>query len=241
MHLKPTIFWRGILVASCCVMPLQAQAQTNPDTENLAIAEAAFDEQDYQKAFEIWQPIADRGNIDAQMALAYAARYCDCVDDGIMIAVKYYHMAAEQGNVEAMRNVGWIYRVKLDDNTEAAIYYKVAADLGDAESQVELGDLYRDGLGGAEPLVQMSGYYHKAAAQGDRAGYARLARLYGTGGPVPADPVKAYVAQSMAAALSFPLAEEEAAEAATKLSAQQLATGNAMVAKCVAAKYLNCL
>lgn len=231
--------WRAFTAALLLMLPTAANAQT--DIELLDIAQTAFNEQEYDAAFEIWTPLADGGNMDAQMALADAALFCDCVDEGTNTAFKYYRMAAKEGNVTALRQMGWIYRVKGDDKAEASIYYKAAADMGDAESQIELGDLYRDGLGGAETLPLMPTYYLMAAAQGNRDGYARMAGLYADGGPIKADPLKAYTAQSIAAAMSFPLAKQKAAEAAKKLTAKQLVKANALVAKCVKARYLKCL
>jgi uncharacterized protein len=228
-----------LLAALCAAIPGAANAQT--DEELLEAAEVAFDEGGYSEAAEIWTPLADRGNIDAQLRLADETLICDCVDDSTNIAFKYYRMAAQQGNTEGLRGMGWIYKVKGDDPVEAAVYYKQAADLGSPLAQIELGDLYRDGVGGSETLAQMPKYYLMAAAQGDRDGYARMARLYTAGGPIKADPVKAYTAQSIAAAMSFPMAKEKAAEAAKKLSAKQLVKANILVAKCVKAKFLKCL
>ena len=230
---------RGFVAALCVATPVSASSLT--DTESLEIAQAAFEELDYDTAFELWTPLADNGSIDAQLALADAALNCDCVDDGTNIAFKYYRMAAKQGDAYALRQMGWIYNVKGDDKDEAAVYYQAAADMGDVESQIELGDLYRDGVGGAETEKLSPKYYLMAAAQGDGRAYARMARLYGTGGPIAADPTKAYVAQSIAAALSFPMAKEKLPEAAKKLNAKQLKAAKALVAKCVKAQYLKCL
>jgi uncharacterized protein len=220
--------------------PMRAQTQSD-DVANLDIAESAFDEQDYDAAFKIWQPMADAGNMDAQMALANAALFCDCVEKSTNMAFKYYRMAAQKGNVEAIRKMGWIYATAGADKNEAAVYYKTAADMGDVESQMELGDLYRDGIGGAATLAQMPKYYLMAAAQGDRAGYQRMGYLYASGKQVPADPVKSYIAYSMATALSFPMAKLDAAKAEKKLTAKQLIKAKALAAKCVQAKYLKCL
>ena len=232
-------YWRIIMAALCVVTPVAANAQT--DTEMLDIAQTAYDEQEYDAAFEIWTPLADSGNMDAQLALGDAALFCGCADGGANTAIQYYRMAAKEGNVFALRQMGWIYSVMGNDDAEAAIYYKAAADMGDAESQIELGDLYRDGLGGAETLSLLPTYYLMAAAQGNMEGYARMARLYADGGPSPVDLSKAYIAQSLAAALSFPMAKEKAAEAAKKLTAEQLLHADELVAHCVEAQYLNCL
>ena len=174
--------------------------------------------------------------------LADGALNCFCdLEDGTNIAFKYYRMAAEKGNAYGLRQMGYIYRYLGKDRDEAAIYYKAAADKGDVESQMELGDLYRDGVGGAATLSLSPKYFLMAAAQGDARGYSRMAGMYADGDLVKANPSKAYIAQSIAAALNFPLAKEEAAEAAKKLNAKQLIKANVLIAKCAKAKYLKCL
>jgi uncharacterized protein len=212
-----------------------------PDEDMMILANAAYDEEEYQDAFDIWKPLADKGNMQAQMELAHAFEHCNCVAKGDDLAVDYYYMAGKKGNLAAIRQIGYIFRYKKRDKAEAAKFYKTAADLGDAESQIELGDLYRDGLGGAATLAQMPKYYLMAAAQGDKAGYSRMGYVYSKGVQVPADPIKAYVAYAMAAALYFPMSKEKAAEAEKKLTAKQLVKAKVLVAKCVKAKYLKCL
>jgi TPR repeat protein len=233
---------RGIFTVSASVMALTAlPAVAGPDEDMMILANAAYYDEEYQDAFDIWKPLADKGNMQAQMELANAYEHCDCIANGTSLAIDYYRMAGKKGNLSAIRQIGWIYSVKGNDEAEAAIYYKIAADMGDAESQVELGDLYRDGLGGAATLAQMPKYYLMATAQGDKAGYSRMGYVYSKGVQVPADPIKAYVAYAMAAALYFPMSKEKLAEYEKKLSAKQLVKAKVLVANCVKAKYLKCL
>jgi TPR repeat protein len=239
IHKLRASFGAVLALAICLMTPVPLLAQS--DAQLLDIAKTAFLEQEYDAAFEIWIPLAEGGVIDAQLALADAALDCGCVEEGTNLAFKNYRLAAKKGNVYALRQMGYIYAVKGGDRAEASVYYKAAADLGDAVSQVELGDLYRDGVGGAETFSLMPSYYLMAAAQGNASAYARMGRLYAEGGAVTVNPTKAFIAQSIAAALSFPLAKEKAAEAAQKLSAKQLVEDNVLVANCVKAKYLKCL
>jgi TPR repeat protein len=233
-------YWRGVIAGFCLLVPITVSAQSVP--ELLDIAQTAYDEQEFDAAFEIWTPLADGGNIDAQMAMADAALNCSCdLKDGTNIAFKYYRMAAEKGNARALRQMGYIARYIGTDKVEAALYYKAAADKGDVESQIELGDLYSEGVGGEATLPESVKYYLMAAAQGDGRGYARMARLYADGGPTKVDVSKAYIAQSIAATLSFPMAKEKLPDAAKKLSAKQLVEADILVANCVKAQYLNCL
>lgn len=96
----------AILLALCLIVPTAASAQS--DAELLDIAKTAYLEQEYDAAFEIRTPLADGGNLRAQIALADAALVCGCVDDSTNMAFKYYRMAANEGDVYALRQMGYI-------------------------------------------------------------------------------------------------------------------------------------
>jgi uncharacterized protein len=229
------------VVAACLLTLTSVPALADPDEDMMILANAAYDDEEYQDAFDIWKPLADKGNMQAQMELAHAFEHCNCVAKGDDLAVDYYYMAGKKGNLAAIRQIGYIFRYKKRDKAEAAKYYKTAADLGDAESQIELGDLYQSGVGGAATLTQAPKYYLMAAAQGDKAGYSRLGYLYENAKLVPLDPVRAYAAYAVAGKLFFPMAKDNAAKAKAKLTAKQLVAGDVLIAKCEKAKFLKCL
>jgi Sel1 repeat len=229
------------LLATCLLITPSAPALAGPDDDNMDVAQTAYLEGEYDAAFEIWQPLADKGNVRAQFELAHALDNCDCVSNGADLAVKYYSMASAKGDNAATFALAEMYDMRKRDKPEAAKYYKQAADRGHAESQIALGDLYQRGIGGAATLAQAPEYYLLAAAQGDKAGYSRLGYLYDNGKIVPRDPVRAYVAYAVAGKLFFPMAKEDAVKAKAKLTAKQVVKGDAFIAKCEKAKFLKCL
>jgi hypothetical protein len=57
-------------------------------------------------------------------------------------AEKYYQMAADKGDIEAMNNLGCLYEEKKKDFPNAEKYYQMAADKGDAIALGNLANLY---------------------------------------------------------------------------------------------------
>jgi TPR repeat protein len=70
-------------------------------------------------------------------------------------AARLYKLAADQGNADALVNLGTFYeqgRGGLSQNDRvAARLYKLAADRGNADGQVNLGIFYQCGRGGLLP------------------------------------------------------------------------------------------
>jgi TPR repeat protein len=231
--------WGLVTLATIAFTPLPAMA--GPSEDKMVLANAAYLDQKYDAAFEIWQPLADGGNMQAQMELANALLHCDCTPKGTELAMKYYRMAGAQKNVEAVFQLAEIHAVRLRDKAEAARYYKLAADNGHIEAQVDLADIYQSGLTGPEKQALAPKYYLLAAAQGDKAAYSRLGYLYENAKLVPQDLGRAYLAYSVAAAQFFPMAKEDVKKLEPKMTAKQLIAAKILFKKCVKAKYLNCL
>ena len=63
-------------------------------------------------------------------------------------AVRWYRLAADQGDADAQLNLGVMYdngRGVLKDEAEAVRWYRLAADQGDAAAQFNLGNMYAKG------------------------------------------------------------------------------------------------
>lgn len=103
--------------------------------------------------------------------------------------------AAEQGDVEAQKQLGRIYRYKdydKQDYKEALKWYRKAAEQGDAEAQTVLGDFYREGGffdydEAKQDYVEAAKWYRKAAEKGDAFAQLRLGELYYDGSGVKQD------------------------------------------------------
>lgn len=73
--------------------------------------------------------------------------YGDGVEQNYKEAIKYYRMAANQGDIDAIYNLAQMYQhgegVEKDCK-EAMYYYKFAADQGDIDAKYNLEDIYQD-------------------------------------------------------------------------------------------------
>ena len=73
-------------------------------------AESAFFEGDYKTAYEIWKPLAEQENAEAQNNLGKMYELGQGVKQGYEEAVKWYCLAAEKGNAKAQNNLGLMYK-----------------------------------------------------------------------------------------------------------------------------------
>jgi TPR repeat protein len=72
-------------------------------------AQTAFDERNFPKAFRLNKPLAEQGNVFAQLNLGWMYRNGRGVPDQDVKAFNWYRKAAEQGNVKAQYNLGQMY------------------------------------------------------------------------------------------------------------------------------------
>jgi len=85
-------------------------------------------------------------------------------------AVKWYRLAAVQGNAVAQFNLGLIYakgESVPQDYTEAAKWYRLAAEQGDTEAQANLGTMYINGEGVIQNDIDAYMWVSIAASSGD--------------------------------------------------------------------------
>ena len=70
--------------------------------------------------------------------------------------VRWFHMAAEQGNADAQAALGNAYTLgegALKDFAEAVRWYRLAAEQGNTDAQAALGEAYDSGLGVLKDLT----------------------------------------------------------------------------------------
>lgn len=140
---------------------------------------AAYDAGDYARAFEIWLPLAQTGNMSAQRNVANMLRQGVGTEQDLPRAVYFYRRAAEAGLVNAMINLGAMLRagdgVDRPDPEAAIQWFYTAARAGDPRAQYVLGVMAAKGEGieqnrdTAEQLIRL------AARQGLRNANLRLA------------------------------------------------------------------
>src|SRR6185312_363888 len=88
----------------------------------------------------------------------------------VLVSVRTYQQAAEQGDAQAQYNLGQCYRLGTGvekDEQKAVEWYQKAAEQGDAQAQYNLGQCYRRGTGVEKDEQKAVKWYQKAAEQGD--------------------------------------------------------------------------
>src|SRR5436190_952001 len=109
------------------------------------------------------------------LALGFAlGTYRDQLKQGIAVrqdyveALRWFHVAADQGDAIAQFNLGVIYSEGLgvpQDNAEAAKWYRLAADQGNPQAQYNLGLWYAQGEGGTPDTVLAYMWFNLAVAR----------------------------------------------------------------------------
>ena len=127
---------------------------------------------------------AERGDANAQFALALRYADGDGVEQDQSKAVHWYQKAAEQGHAKAQFNLAVRYENGNGierDQTKAVRWYLKAAQQGHSGAQLNLALCYRDGDGVQEDQWKASHWFHMAAEQGDAVAQFNLAVRYEEG------------------------------------------------------------
>lgn len=145
-------------------------AATGAHANSVREGMAAWGKNEFKVAIEIFQPLADRGNAEAQFAIGsmYAAGVG--FKKNSWIAVTWFGMAARQGHLEAQITLAEKYLSGTNGLTQnftaAAGWYRKAAGRGAAKAQYRLGQLYAEGRGVKRNFVAAHVWFNLAAAQG---------------------------------------------------------------------------
>jgi TPR repeat protein len=118
---------------------------------------AAYRNADYAKAVELWRPLADKGDVDAQYRLGSMYAEGKGVAQNDATALMWFRRAAEGGNAAAQYNVGASYATGVGvekNDAEAAKWFHRAADQGMAFAELNLGLLYAAGRGVPQDNVE---------------------------------------------------------------------------------------
>ena len=118
---------------------------------------------------------------------SYAADYENCLNayekKDYVAALKLCRPFAEQGDVEAQKNLGNMYGVYaqesgvVQDYKEAVKWYRFAAEQGHVLAQFGLGMIYAQGNGVTKDFEEAIKWYQLAADQGYRIAQNKLGNL----------------------------------------------------------------
>ena len=130
----------------------------------------AYQAGNYAQALRLWQPLAQKGNAEAQFALGLMYDKGQGVVKNDRQAAAWYQKAANQGHADAQLNLGLMYANGwgvAKNYQQAAAWYQKAADQGNADAQYNLGLMYYNGQGVARNYRQAAAWYKKVLAQPD--------------------------------------------------------------------------
>ena len=125
---------------------------------------------------------ATAGDINAQGRMGDLCRTGDqFTTQDYAEAMRWYRLAAEQGDAGAANDLGAMYHNGLGvpvDTPEAAKWYRLAADKGHSTAQYNLAVLLGWGIGVPMDEPEATDLLHKAAAQGHIEACSTLGTLY---------------------------------------------------------------
>jgi tetratricopeptide (TPR) repeat protein len=114
---------------------------------------------------------AENGDVDSQMRLGDHFRF---KENDFEKAIKYYSMAAKQGNIKAYVHLAMYYSSK-GDSKKSKEYYLKAAEGGNAEAQCILGFIYYEDESNNEEAFK---WFKLAADNGDADAQYEVAEFY---------------------------------------------------------------
>lgn len=140
----------------------------------------AYDAKRYSRAFELWLPLAQNGDLAAQRNVAHLLRRGLGVEQDLRRARNFYKQSAEFGFVTAQTNLGVMLIAGEggdEDPEQAAYWLDRAARGGHPVAQFHLARLYETGSGVAPNPGRALGWYALAARSGHQPSLDRLAEL----------------------------------------------------------------
>ncbi|NNE85332.1 MAG: sel1 repeat family protein [Alphaproteobacteria bacterium] len=154
----------------CALVAAVILAGTPAVAQDYNAGVAAFQDGDYAGALNIWTPLAENEDADAQRNIGAMYQRGLGVPQSDAEAVKWYRRAAENGHPRAQQNLGVMYEEGAgvpQDYVEAAAWYRAAAAQGNLFAKLNLGVLYERGSPDVpRDVVQSHMWYNLAAAQG---------------------------------------------------------------------------
>ncbi len=144
----------AFLLIACAILPAALPAWAGPLEDGLA----AYKKGEFDAAVALLRPLAEQGNAQAEEKLGRMYQRGK--------GVKWYRLAADQGNPLAQVGLGYML---LDGSSEkpdvegAAAMFSKAAAQGDALAMLALGTLYELGRGVTKDWVQAHKWYALAS------------------------------------------------------------------------------
>ena len=112
--------------------------------------------------------LADKGNLEAQLALGYSYLYGENgLTPNYDKAFEYYSKAALQNDATGLNNLGSLYYSGIGVSrspAKAAILFEKSADLGNPDAALNLGFMLISGKGAKQDTTRALNYFEKASS-----------------------------------------------------------------------------
>jgi uncharacterized protein len=134
---------------------------------------AAYEAGDYAVALKEWRPLAEAGDIGAQVVLGNMYFDGNGVNQDNAEAINWYRLAAEQGDTSTQERLGSYYLFDhhgVRDFKEAVKWLKLAAEKGNANAQFNLGIAHAKGKGATQHNVIAHMWWNISASNGHNLG-----------------------------------------------------------------------
>ena len=158
-------------------------------------------------------------------------------------ALREWEPLAEQGNIEAQYNLGFMYdngQGLTQDKAEAVKWYRLAAEQAHGDAQLNLGAIYRNGIGVPQDFVEAANWYRLAAEQGNAIAQDNLGILYYFGDGVTQSNLTAYMWINLAFENGAPEAGVRRDFIAEEMAKSDISKAQDMSKECISSAYTKC-
>jgi TPR repeat protein len=125
----------------------------------------AWQQAEYSRAVEIWRPLAEKGNPDAEFNLGQAYRLGRGVPLNIGAAITWFERAANKGHIDAQTTLGLLL-FQNGDHANGLKWLKAAAEKNEPRAELIYGTALVNGDGITRDPVLGYAFVSRAAAQG---------------------------------------------------------------------------
>ena len=145
---------------------------------------AAYQAGNFEQAYQLWLPLAKKGDANAQYNLGLLYQKGQGVEQNDREALIWFSKAAQQGLLDAQYNTALMYyegRGVAVSKMEAIEWWKLAAEKGHAPSQHNLAVLYAYGIATGKNTEKALELWHLSAKQGYKGARQALYQAYSEG------------------------------------------------------------
>ncbi|MGD8784848.1 MAG: tetratricopeptide repeat protein [Thioalkalispiraceae bacterium] len=129
----------------------------------------AFDREQYQRAYQLWRPLAEQGDPEAQYNIGLLFMNGNGVEQNERTALHWFTRAGEQGLADAQYNAGVLFytgKGVYPDNKSAIEWWQLAANQGHPNAQNNLAIMHAFAYGTKRDPDQAIKLWTAAAKQG---------------------------------------------------------------------------